>query len=194
MRFRLLVVVAMLAACGPRLPPPNSADSRYDGQQRAVLPAPWNARSRVHEYGGRAYLPVPGRPRDGQGGPAGLAVVFANYPDQRLYLVPGPGGDAGAEGGRADAGRAGGVPSADAWPADAGVPVPLTPAPAEDTQAALRFADFILSADGREIWCVQERHEAGKITRSLVAVPLDGSAAEDPAAIRELVSGPLRAG
>src|SRR5207302_45514 len=34
------------------------------------------------------------------------------------------------------------------------------------------------------------RHEAGKITRSLVAVPLDGSAAEEPAAIRELVSGP----
>ena len=39
------------------------------------------------------------------------------------------------------------------------------------------------------MWCVQERHEGGKITRSLVAVPLDGSAAEDPAAIRELVSG-----
>ena len=36
MRFRLLVVVAMLAACGPRLPPPNSADARYDGQQRGV--------------------------------------------------------------------------------------------------------------------------------------------------------------
>ncbi len=74
-----------------------------DGKQRAVLPAPWNARSRVHEYGGRAYLPVPGRPADGQGGPAGPAVVFANYADQRLYLVPGPDGDAGAEGERADA-------------------------------------------------------------------------------------------
>ncbi|HEX9359213.1 MAG TPA: prolyl oligopeptidase family serine peptidase [Streptosporangiaceae bacterium] len=153
-----------------------------DGQQRAMLPAPWNARSRVHEYGGRAYLPVPGRPGDGQGGPAGPAVVFANYADQRLYLVSGPGGDAGAggaQGGRAAAG-----------PADAGAPVPLTPVPADDAPAALRFADFILSADGREVWCVQERHEGGKITRSLVAVPLDGSAAEDPAAIRELVSGP----
>ncbi len=40
------------------------------------------------------------------------------------------------------------------------------------------------------MWCVQERHDGGKITRSLVAVPLDGSAADDPAAIRELVSGP----
>ena len=31
------------------------------GHQQAMLPAPWNARTRVHEYGGRAYLPVPGR-------------------------------------------------------------------------------------------------------------------------------------
>ncbi len=152
-----------------------------DGQPRAMLPAPWNARSRVHEYGGRAYLPVPGRPGGGQDGPAGPAVVFANYADQRLYLVSGLGGDAGAGGaeGERAAGRA-----------DAGLVVPLTPAPADDAPAALRFADFILSADGREVWCVQERHEGGKITRSLVAVPLDGSAAEDPVAIRELVSGP----
>ncbi len=80
--------------------------------------------------------------------------------------------------------------AADAGRADAGVPVPLTPATAEDAPAALRFADFILSADGREVWCVRERHEAGKTTRSLVAVPLDGSAAGKPEAIRELVSGP----
>ncbi len=36
MRFCLLVVVAMLAACGPRLPAPNSADVQYDGRQQAV--------------------------------------------------------------------------------------------------------------------------------------------------------------
>ena len=157
-----------------------------DGQQRAMLPAPWNARSRVHEYGGRAYLPVPGRPGGGQDGPAGPAVVFANYADQRLYLVSGLGGDAGAAG----AGAEGAGAERAAGRADAGLLVPLTPAPADDAPAALRFADFILSADGREVWCVQERHEGGKITRSLVAVPLDGSAAEDPLAIRELVSGP----
>ncbi len=29
------------------------------GNRRALLPAPWNARTRVHEYGGRSYLPVP---------------------------------------------------------------------------------------------------------------------------------------
>ena len=46
-----------------------------DGEE--LLPAPWNARTRVHEYGGRSYLPLPG------GG-----FVFSNFEDQRLYLVP----------------------------------------------------------------------------------------------------------
>lgn len=41
-----------------------------------MLAAPWYTRSRVHEYGGRSYLPLP----DG-------GFVFANLPDQRLYLV-----------------------------------------------------------------------------------------------------------
>jgi dipeptidyl aminopeptidase/acylaminoacyl peptidase len=41
-----------------------------------LLPAPWNARTRVHEYGGRSYLPLP----DGD-------LIFANYDDQRLYRV-----------------------------------------------------------------------------------------------------------
>jgi dipeptidyl aminopeptidase/acylaminoacyl peptidase len=134
------------------------------GHQQALLPAPWNARSRVHEYGGRAYLPVPARPRDGSPAAAGQAIVFANYADQRLYIAEAP------------------APQAPS-------PEPLTPPAAADGPGELRFADFILSADGQEVWCVQERHEDGKITRSLVAVPLDGSAAEDPAAIRELVSG-----
>jgi dipeptidyl aminopeptidase/acylaminoacyl peptidase len=175
------------------------------GERRAMLPAPWNARSRVHEYGGRAYLPVPGRPGDGQGavgsqdaigsqggvggqggvgtkdggdgksGPEERAVVFANYPDQRLYLAAGAGSTPGQNGAGAAASPL--------------TPSPLTPAPADDAPAALRFADFTLSPDGREVWCVQERHDGGTITRSLVAVPLDGSAADDPAAIRELVSG-----
>ncbi|PZS37259.1 MAG: S9 family peptidase, partial [Pseudonocardiales bacterium] len=157
------------------------------GQQRAMLPAPWNARSRVHEYGGRAYLPVPGqtpdnRPRDGQSDAADRAddraeraIIFANYDDQRLYLAAEP-----VTTKRKNAESA----------AEAAAPAPLTPPPADDAPATLRFADFILSADGQEVWCVQERHEGGKITRSLVAVPLDGSAAKDPAAIRELVSGP----
>jgi hypothetical protein len=37
---------------------------------------------------------------------------------------------------------------------------------------------------------VLERHDGGTVTRSIVAVPLDGSAADDLAAIRTLVTGP----
>jgi len=36
MRFRLVIAVAMLAGCGPKLPAPNSADVRYNGSDRAV--------------------------------------------------------------------------------------------------------------------------------------------------------------
>ena len=37
MRYGALAIVALLAACaGPRLPPPNSAQAQYDGQQQAV--------------------------------------------------------------------------------------------------------------------------------------------------------------
>ena len=127
-----------------------------DGTSRDMLPMPWNARTRVHEYGGKSYLPLP----DG--------FIFANFGDQRLYRC--------------------GV-TAD--------PEPLTPAPGSD--AAYRFADFVLSPAGDEVWCVGERHSAsqggagrggdGRIARAIVAVPLDGSAADDPAAIRVLVSG-----
>src|SRR5262245_46650781 len=48
---------------------------------RELLPAPHYARTRVHEYGGRAYLPVPL-----PGG--GFDLVFANFADQRLYRAP----------------------------------------------------------------------------------------------------------
>jgi dipeptidyl aminopeptidase/acylaminoacyl peptidase len=131
-----------------------------DGKQRALLPAPWNARTRVHEYGGLSYLPVPPA---GPGGTRG--IVFANFADQRLYLAAGQ---------------------------DA--PRPITPDPAAAGAASgepcgLRFADFTLSPDGTEVWCVQELHNDGKVTRSIVAVPLDGSAAGGHDEIRQLASG-----
>jgi dipeptidyl aminopeptidase/acylaminoacyl peptidase len=123
-----------------------------DGVRHDLLPMPWNARTRVHEYGGKSYLPVPG------------GFIFANFADQRLYLM------------------ARGAPD----------PVPLTAAPT--AVLADRFADFVLSPAGNEVWCVRERHatsqdEASRITRAIVAVPLDGSAEADPAAVRVLVSG-----
>jgi dipeptidyl aminopeptidase/acylaminoacyl peptidase len=116
-----------------------------DGVNRDLLPMPYNARTRVHEYGGKSYLPVPG------------GFVFANFSDQRLY-------------------RCG----------EEGAPRPLTPEPAD---VSYRFADFVMSPGGDEIWCVRERHEGGRITRAIAAVPLDGSAAADDGAMRVLVSG-----
>ncbi len=53
---------------------------RPDGSIEDVIPPPFNARTRVHEYGGGAYTV------------ADCAVMFANYADQRLYRIP-PGGE-----------------------------------------------------------------------------------------------------
>lgn len=130
------------------------------GHRTEVLQAPWDARTRVHEYGGRSYLPV----RTAEG----VSLVFSNYEDQRLH--------------RLDEGDP--------------KPYPLTPEPA--VQAGLRYADYVLSPDGTEIWCVCEGHiaeppeggdTAAGIRRAIVAVPLDGGAADDAGAIRELVTG-----
>jgi dipeptidyl aminopeptidase/acylaminoacyl peptidase len=121
---------------------------------RDLLPPPWNARNRVHEYGGKSFLPVPV-----DEGP-GFDLVFANFGDQRLYRVA-------------------------ATPGAAAAPAPLTPGGTD-----FRYADMTLSPDKSEIWCVREAHdEDGSITRAIVAVPLDGSAADDAAKIRVLVTG-----
>jgi dipeptidyl aminopeptidase/acylaminoacyl peptidase len=144
----------------------------HGDEQAMLLAAPWNARTRVHEYGGRSYLPIPSAVLSGLGHAAsgGYQLLFANYADQRLYLA-GPG-----------------------YPE----PVPLTPDPAEVSAAevggtlagaGLRYADFVLSPDRTEVWCVQERHDGGKVSRAIVAVPLDGSASRNAEAVRILVDG-----
>ncbi len=148
---------AIVASAGPGAEP------------RELLPAPWNARTRVHEYGGKSYLAVPSLSLAG-----GFDLVFTNFGDQRLYAM----GGAEAEGGD---------------------PVPLTPA-----DGGFRFADLVLSPADDAIWCVRETalpvqgaeppagfHVGGgmAVRREIVAVPLDGSAAEDAAAIRVLVRG-----
>ncbi|MFJ5260408.1 prolyl oligopeptidase family serine peptidase [Streptomyces sp. NPDC088387] len=121
-----------------------------DGTEEPVLPAPWNVRSRVIEYGGQPWAGavVDGRP----------VVVFVHFPDQRLYVC-----EPGAE------------------------PRPLTPLSA--VGGGLRWADPQILADRGEVWCVLEEFTGEAPTdvrRVLAAVPLDGSAAEDRSAVREL--------
>ncbi|HEX2321564.1 MAG TPA: prolyl oligopeptidase family serine peptidase [Streptosporangiaceae bacterium] len=166
-----------------------------DGVLTTLLPAPWTARTRVHEYGGRSYLPVRSAVAEATltaaghtSGDADIPVVFANLDDQRLYLA---GADVAS--GKAE-------------------PVPLTPEPKKTGSAfmpegatgpgkratgsatplearGLRYADLVLSPDKREVWCVRERHHRGKVSRAIVAVPLDGSAATEATPVRVLVTG-----
>ena len=174
-------------------PAPGVASAADDSQPPAtsvpadrvtVLPAPFNARSRVHEYGGASWTVVPAPGPDGQG----PLVVFVNFADQRAYAL-----------------REGERPR----------PLtPVGPEVESAHGPSLRWADptVVTLADGStEVWWVCEDHAglvgrtagadgsspdggaprpdadgAPHIERSIVAVPLDGSAAEDPAALRRI--------
>ncbi|MFF0396603.1 S9 family peptidase [Streptomyces sp. NPDC005248] len=129
---------------------------RADGTTESVLPVPWNVRSRVIEYGGRPWAGA-GRT---DGGPL---VVFVNFTDQRLYAYA---------------------------PDGSGEPWPLTPLSA--VGGGLRWVDPQLHLDRGErgeVWCVLEEFTGEaptEVRRVIAAVPLDGSAAEDRGAVREL--------
>ncbi|MGW3113412.1 prolyl oligopeptidase family serine peptidase [Streptomyces sp. NPDC001091] len=87
-------------------------------------------------------------------------VVFTHFADQRLYRYE-PGGD----------------------------PVPLTPL--SPTGGGLRWAEPELDLGRGEVRCVLEEFTgegSGDVRRVLAAVPLDGSAAEDWSAVRELTA------
>ncbi|WKD31648.1 S9 family peptidase [Streptomyces xanthophaeus] len=123
------------------------------GPEITELPAPWNVRSRVTEYGG---LPWAGVERPA-GGPL---LVFVHFADQRLYAYE-PDAPGGPE------------------------PRPLTPV--SRTGGGLRWADPVLH--GGEVWCVLEEFTGPgptDVRRVLAAVPLDGSAAGNRGAVREL--------
>ncbi|MCM2425359.1 S9 family peptidase [Streptomyces sp. RKAG337] len=124
-----------------------------DGSEQCPLPAPWNVRSRVMEYGGRPWAGTPDAD--------GPLIVFANFADQRLYAYR-----PGAE------------------------PVPLTPVSAVGD--GLRWVDPQIHQDRDEVWCVLEEFTGdgpSDVRRVIAAVPLDGSAAADRGAVRELTDG-----
>ncbi len=108
-----------------------------------VSPPGVNVRTRVHEYGGAAYLAV----RD--------VLVVSDFGTGRLLRV---------------------APDRSA--------TPITP------EGAFRFADLELDHRRGRLLAVREDHSGpGEAVNSLVAIPLDGSAAADPAAVEVLVAG-----
>ncbi|MFE9763850.1 prolyl oligopeptidase family serine peptidase [Streptomyces sp. NPDC005808] len=126
---------------------------KADGTEESVLPAPWNVRSRVIEYGGQAWA--------GEMRPEGPLVVFVDFADQRLYRY-----EVGSE------------------------PSPLTPV--SHVGGGLRWVDPQLRVERGEVWCVLEEftgESSTDVRRVVVAVPLDGSAARDRDAVRELTDG-----
>lgn len=112
--------------------------SRAGGSGEDLLPAPFSARTTVHEYGGQSYAVHDG------------VIYFSNFVDQRLY--------------RRDLD---------------GEIIPLT----EETEVprALRFADLVITRDGRQVICVRERHGVNGVEGALgvvndiVAITTDGS-------------------
>ncbi|WP_150460960.1 dipeptidyl-peptidase 5 [Nesterenkonia ebinurensis] len=128
-----------------------------------LLPAPFNARSRVHEYGGASWTAI----NDNVGLPL---ILFVNFADQRIYRFrqdegPTPISPAGPE-----------VASAHGPALRWAQPTPVT------------LADGI-----KEVWWICEQHYDRKgedgaphIERFIGAVPLDGSAAEDLSIVRRI--------
>ncbi|MEU1026045.1 LpqB family beta-propeller domain-containing protein, partial [Streptomyces sp. NPDC005904] len=108
-----------------------------------------------------------GRPWAGADRPEGPLLVFANFADQRLY----------------------------AYEPDAPHTAPRALTPLSAVGGGLRWADPVLRPDRGEVWCVLEEftgEAATDVRRVVVAVPLDGSAAEDRGAVRELSDGAHR--
>ncbi|WP_069812400.1 S9 family peptidase [Streptomyces sp. TP-A0874] len=94
-----------------------------------------------------------------EGGPL---LVFTHFADQRLYVHE---------------------PDAPGGPS----PRPLTPV--SEVGDGLRWVDPWIHLGRGEVWCVMEEFTGegpSDVRRAVVAVPLDGSAAEDRTAIREL--------
>ncbi|GAA1921412.1 prolyl oligopeptidase family serine peptidase [Streptantibioticus ferralitis] len=129
---------------------------RVDGTEGSVLPAPWNVRSRVMEYGG---LPWAGADRGPHG--QGPLIVFVHFADQRLFCY-----EPDVVGSRPR-------PLTPASPVGGGLRWADPQVHPERGEVWCVLEEF-----------TGERPT--DVRRCVAAVPLDGSAAEDRGRIREL--------
>ena len=121
-----------------------------DGRTRDLVTAPFNVRSRVHEYGGGAFLVSRG------------VVHFSNFSDGRVYRCEPHLGDR-ASAGPAGQERDGGLPAP-------GAPAPLTP-PGE-----FHYADFCADPQRDRVIAVREDHRAGThVSTTIVAIGASGA-------------------
>ncbi|CAI5466771.1 unnamed protein product [Closterium sp. Yama58-4] len=148
-----------------------------------VSPPSMSVRSRVHEYGGGAFLVAPSPPpatsaatsdatSAATSSVAGDLLIFSNGADQRLYALE--------------------MPSDGSDSAEAPQPRPLTPV--VEPPSALRFADGRLDVHRRRVICVQEDHRQstssgggteehgghGEPSNMIVAVSLDSDGTDVP--------------
>ena len=95
---------------------------------------------------------------------AGRTTAFVDFDDQRVKLL-----ESSGVGERAR-------------------PMPISPEP--PARHGLRYADLLLDPEGKRVIAVRERHRPdGDVINDVVALPLDGSAVDDPTAIDVLAEG-----
>jgi hypothetical protein len=136
-----------------------------DGTIADAIPAAFNVRSRVHEYGGGAYAVADGE------------IFFVNFADQRVYRI---GGSASRH-----------PPSVPGSATRDALSVPLAITP----PGAWRYADLVIDAPRRRLIGVREDHSiAGREpVNTVVSIPIPfGESAENGDALSPgdvLVSG-----
>ena len=151
---------------------------RHDGHAIAdVVAAPWSVRTRVHEYGGGAFV------IDGD------TVYFSNFADQRLYAcsvhglgAPVPAGIQDKAGGSASrvglhAAHAPEASAAERMPAASTGLRPATEATAAVPTGARRYADAVIDRRRNRLIAVCEDHSDStcEAVNSIVAIDLNGA-------------------
>ena len=148
-----------------------------DGSLVDMTPPGFNARTRVHEYGGGSYLPC------------GDTVYFTNFADQRAYQYtvasePEKGavpfsrcrekGTVPFSGGASEKGDSPPFPTAGKGDSPLFRPEPVTPA------GDLSHADFVCDRTRRRLIAVQEDHRgAGEAVNTIAAIYPDGGRAPE---------------